>query len=254
LRKLGVTSGQVLLVHASLGRLGTVRDGAAAVVTALRDVLGSEGTLVVPTGTAGNSDTSRIYLARTAGMTAEQVRRYKTEMRPFDPATTPSDGMGRIAEEVRTTPGATRSAHPQSSFAALGPMAQKLTEGHAVDCHLGESSPLARLYEVGAWVLLLGVGYVSCSAFHLAEYRYIPNPPTRRYRCVITMQGRPAWHEYEDVVLDDSDIAALGADFDRAGLAIQGNVGRADCRLAPMATMVDFASEWLRGRRDTTHL
>jgi len=254
LRALGVTPGQVLLVHASMRRLGAVRGGAAAVMKALRDVLGSEGTLMVPTGTAGNSDTSRLYLARTAGMTAEQVNRYKADMRPFDPATTPSDGMGRIAEEVRTTPGATRSAHPQSSFAALGPMAQKLTDGHPVDCHLGESSPLARLYEVGAWVLLLGVGYASCSAFHLAEYRYVPNPPTRRYRCVIAVNGQPVWHDYEDVVLDDSDAGALGADFDRAGLAVRGNVGRADCRLAPMATMVDFASEWLRGRRDPTHL
>jgi aminoglycoside 3-N-acetyltransferase len=33
----------------------------------------------------------------------------------------------------------------------------------------GEHSPLARLEEVGAQVLLLGVGYDVCTAFHLAE-------------------------------------------------------------------------------------
>ena len=73
-----------------------------------------------------------------------------------------------------------RSAHPQTSFAALGPKARELMNDHAVDCHLGECSPLGRLYEEGAWILLLGVGYATCSAFHLAEYRYTPNPPTRR--------------------------------------------------------------------------
>lgn len=251
LRALGVASGQTLLVHASMRSLGPVRGGAATVVAALRETVGSEGTLAVPTATPGNSDTSRLYHSRTAGMTSEQIARHKAAMRPFDPATSPSEGMGQIAEELRTTPGAVRSAHPQTSFAALGPMAGKLTDGHALNCHLGESSPLARLYEIAAWVLLLGVGYPACSAFHLAEYRYVPDPPTRRYGCAIAMAGRAAWHEYQDVVLDDSDLRDLGADFDRTGHVIRGEVGQADCRLAPMTAAVDFAAEWLRRCRGT---
>jgi aminoglycoside 3-N-acetyltransferase len=254
LRALGVKSGQVLLVHASMRSIGPVQGGPAAVVAALTDAVGFEGTLAVPAGTAGNSDTSRRYLARTAGMTAEQVSRYTAEMRPFDPATMPSEGMGQIAEQVRTTPGAVRSAHPQSSFAALGPMAGKLTDGHAMDCHLGESSPLARLYEIGAWILLLGVDYPACSAFHLAEYRYAANPPTRSYRCVIAVDGQPVWHEYTDVVLDDTDFGRLGADFDRTGLALRGRVGQAECRLVPMVPAVDFATEWLRVHRSAAGL
>jgi aminoglycoside 3-N-acetyltransferase len=249
LRALGVRTGQVMLVHASMRWLGPVEGGAPTVVAALRDAVGSEGTLVVSTGTAGNSDTSRIYLTRTAGMTAEQVSRYRAAMPPFDPATTPSEGMGRIAEQLRTTPDAVRSAHPQSSFAAVGPMARKLMDGHAIDCHLGESSPLARLYEVGAWILLLGVGYPACAAFHLAEYRYVDNPPMRSYRCVIAVDGRALWHEYRDVVLDDRDLGDLGADLERTGIAGRGHVGQADCRLTPMAPTVDFATEWLRQHR-----
>jgi aminoglycoside 3-N-acetyltransferase len=254
LRALGVRTGQVLLAHASMRWLGPVQGGAVTVVAALRDAVGSdavgsEGTVAMSTGTAGNSDTSRLYLARTAGMTAEQVRRYQAAMPPFDPATTPSEGMGRIAEQLRTTPGAVRSAHPQSSFAAVGPMAHKLMDGHAIDCHLGGSSPLARLYEVGAWILLLGVGYPACAAFHLAEYRYVASPPMRSYRCVIGVDGRTVWHEYRDVVLDDRDLGDLGADFERTGIAIRGRVGQADCRLAPMVPTVDFATEWLRQHR-----
>ena len=229
--------------------LGLIHGGAATAVGALRDVVGYEGTLVMPTGTAGNSDSSRLYHRRTAGMTADQVARYQAAMPPFDPGTTPSECMGAIAEQLRTTPGARRSVHPQTSFAALGPMARKLTDGHLLDCHLGESSPLARLYEIGAWILLLGVGYTACAAFHLAEYRYVPDPPTRRYRCVMTVAGQPAWLEYQDAVLDDRDFDRVGADFDQAGLAIRGRVGPADCRLMPMGTAVDFATEWLRARR-----
>lgn len=254
LRALGVRPGQALLVHASMRTLGLVQGGAAAAVAALRDAVGYEGTLAVPAETSGNSDTSRLYLARTAGMTSEQVVRYNAAMPPFDPATTPSEGMGQIAEQVRITPGAQRSAHPQSSFAALGPMARKLTDGHAMSCHLGESSPLARLYELGAWILLLGVDYPVCSAFHLAEYRYVPHPPTRRYRCVIAEDGHAVWREYRDVVLDDRDLGQLGADFDRTDVPLRGRVGQADCRLVPMVPAVDFAMEWFRRHRSAADL
>ena len=254
LRTLGVNPGQVLLVHASMRRIGWIQDGAAGVVAALREALGATGTLVVPTQTADNSDTSRLYLARTAGMTDEEITRFRAAMPPFDVQTTPATGMGRIAEEVRRTPGAVRSEHPQTSFAALGPLAGTLMAGHDPGCHLGESSPIGRLYEAGAWILLLGVGYDACCAFHLGEYLYTAKPPRRTYRYVTTEGGRAGWREAEDVVLDDSDFAALGAAFDMTGNPIPGRVGAGECRLASLKSAVDFAAEWLREhRRPTEH-
>src|SRR5258706_11074241 len=56
LTKLGVRAGSVLLVHSSVSALGWVAGGPVAVVQALRDALGPEGTLVVPTHTPDNSD------------------------------------------------------------------------------------------------------------------------------------------------------------------------------------------------------
>jgi aminoglycoside 3-N-acetyltransferase len=219
LRALGVTAGHCLLVNASMSSVGWVAGGAQTVVAALRGALGRRGTLVVPAGTPDNSDTSRAHLTRVGGMTAGQVARYREQMPAFDRDTTPSTGAGRIAEEVRVTRGAIRSEHPQTSFAAIGPMAHSLMEGHPLTCHLGDASPLGRLYEAAASVLLLGVSYEACTALHLAEYRYRPDPPRRAYRCVIARDGRAEWCEFEDVVLDDSDLGGLGADLDRARTA-----------------------------------
>ncbi|MGW1025280.1 aminoglycoside N(3)-acetyltransferase [Streptomyces sp. NPDC002577] len=205
--ELGVTPGSTLLVHASLGGTGLAP---AVVRRALQEVLGSAGTLVVPAFTPENSDTSDAYHKRTAHMSPEEREADRAAMKPYDPRRTPCPTMGVLAEHVRRTPGAYRSAHPQTSFAAVGRRAARLMDGHDPHCHLGERSPLAKLYSESAHVLLLRTGFGECSAFHLAEYRAWPEPPLRTYRCVM---GRTPgnWIAYQDVVLDDSDFAAIGS-------------------------------------------
>jgi aminoglycoside 3-N-acetyltransferase len=249
LEAIGVKAGQVLLVHCSMRRIGRIDGGAPALAGAIREVLGDDGTVVVPTETADNSDTSIIHQHRTAGLTAAEVGQYRGRMLPFDPAVTPSTGMGRVAEAVRTTSGARRSAHPQSSFAALGPRADEIVANHRLDCHLGESSPLARLYDLDAQILLLGVSYDVCTAFHLGEYRYRPDPPRRTYRCVVSSEGMARWIEYEDVVLDDRDFVAIGTEFETVRTSVCGSVGVADTRLISLVHAVDFATAWFRAKR-----
>ncbi|MFE2087015.1 aminoglycoside N(3)-acetyltransferase [Streptomyces sp. NPDC002596] len=251
LSRLGVERSGVLLVHASMRAVGAVSGGAGAVIGALRDALGEGGTLIVPSFTPENSDTSPQYRNRVRGLTDHAREAVRAGMPPFDPATTAAPSMGRLAEAVRLTPGAARSSHPQTSFAALGPLAGKLLAHHRPDCHLGEDSPLARLYDVRAHVLLLGTGFDSCTAFHLGEYR-VPTPPRRTYRCVVTTRGRRHWWEYEDVALDDSDFTALGAEFARTdnGAAVRsGPVGSATGRLFDFTAAVDFAARRLPSLR-----
>jgi aminoglycoside 3-N-acetyltransferase len=250
LAALGVEPGGVLLVHASLRTVGPVAGGGEAVLRALRGALGPEGTVVVPAFTARNSDSSAAYRERVRGLDEAERAALRAAMPPYDAAAMPSDGVGVLPEIVRTTAGAVRSAHPQTSFAALGPHAGTVVRGHRPDCHLGEDSPLARLYELGARILLLGTGYDRCTAFHLGEYR-MARPPRRTYRCVIRRDGEPCWWSYEDVALDDGDFGALGADLerDRPGAVRRGVVGAADCRLLDLVEAVDYARGWLERNR-----
>ncbi|MFI6406921.1 aminoglycoside N(3)-acetyltransferase [Streptomyces sp. NPDC050548] len=247
--------GATLLVHASSRRVGPAAD---ALPGALLDALGPDGTLVVPTFTAGNSDSSPAYRQRVRGMTDRQRADHERDMPPFDPARTASQGMGWLAETVRRRPDAVRSAHPQTSFAAVGARAAELMADHDEECHLGENSPLARLFSAGAQVLLVGVGYEVCSAFHLAEYR-IADPPRREYRCVVLRDGRRAWISYKDVDLDDRDFGALGAAYEAHDAALasralrHGRLGDADARLLPLRAAVEFAVGWLSGNRPRPH-
>ncbi len=233
---LGIRRGGVLMVHASLRGTGTpperVRD-------ALLAALGPHGTLIVPAFTPENSETSRAHRALVEGLDEEQTRAFREDMLPFEPSTTPCPTMGAIAECVRTTPGAVRSAHPQTSLAGLGPRAAELLDGHHPHCHLGERSPLARLYEADAQVLLLRVGFEVCSALHLAEYRMTPPPPRRTYRCVVHERGN--WISYEDTALDDSDFAEVGQRLPSDLLARREWSGR-PVLLFPMRPVVDEAT------------
>ena len=242
LSELGVRPGGVLLVHASLSGTGLAP---AVVRDALLSALGPQGTLVTPAFTPENSDTSDRHRALTAGLTEQEKAVFRAGMPAFDPDVTPCPAVGALADCVRATPGAARSAHPQTSFGAIGPRAQELLTGHDPGCHLGERSPLARLYAVNAQILLFRVGFEACSAFHLAEYRMTPPPPMRKYRCVV---GGGEWISYEDIVLDDSDFAALGALIPR-GLLAEGEFAGKAATLVEMRETVDAAQHQMSGYR-----
>jgi aminoglycoside 3-N-acetyltransferase len=238
LKALGVQPGQDLLVHSSLRQVGPIRGGAASVLAALRITTGG-ATIVVPTHTPANSLSSRAFLAATAGMSTDQLARYVAAMPGFDPATTPSSGMGTLAEHIRTSDGAGRSSHPQTSFAAVGPGAETCTERHDLACHLGEASPLGWLYQADAAVLLLGVGYKACTALHLAEYR-LPGRRLRNYECFIMTDGVRRNRVFADADLIDNDFEAVGRLMDAEPFVRHGRVGAADCRLLPIRDIVDF--------------
>jgi aminoglycoside 3-N-acetyltransferase len=248
LTELGLRDGDTVIVHSSLKAIGWVPGNQVAVVQALLDVLGPAGTLVVPTQTMANSDPKHWERPPVPETWWPAIREH---MPAFDPAVSPSRGIGALAEAVRTWPGAVRSNHPQASFAALGARAAELMATHELDSHLGEASPLAALERVGARVLLLGVGFDVCTAFHLAEYR-VPSPKTEYGCAMFTERGRE-WVTYTDVATDSDDFEKVGAAYEETATLHRGKVGAADARLFPAAEAIAFAVDWLRANRQVTY-
>jgi aminoglycoside 3-N-acetyltransferase len=249
LTALGLSAGQDVLVHCSLRRVGPIAGGPATVLAALRDVIGPDGTVVVPTQTADNSATSPSFRKATRGWDSARIAEYEAEMPGFDGAHTPSQRMGEFAEYVRRQPESVRSGHPQTSFAAIGRRAGRLMAVHDLDCHLGERSPLAALYEVDAIVLLLGVGYEVCTALHLAEYRLPWPAPIRPYRCYVGDGDRRRRLDFLAVDLIDSDFPKLGGELDRQPFVTCGRVGNALATVMPVRAAVDFAVDWFTRHR-----
>jgi aminoglycoside 3-N-acetyltransferase len=145
---LGVRTGGILLVHSSLSALGYVVGGGPAVVRALTEAIGPEGTLVMP---------AHSWESMEAGCRTFDVRNTAT-------------CVGKIPEVFRKMPGVVRSLHPTHSVAARGTLAPWLVHEHeCCDSPCGPETPYAKMLERDGQILFLGTGLESNTAFHTVE-------------------------------------------------------------------------------------
>lgn len=246
--QLGVEPGMTLLVHSSLSALGWVCGGATAVILALENALGDTGTLVMPTHSTQLSEPSRWQAPPVHQDWWPVIREH---MPAFRPDLTPTRGMGVIPETFRKQDGALRSDHPHHSFAARGPNAEIIVGEHSLHNGLGETSPLARIYDLDGRVLLLGVDHDRSTSLHLAEYRAsFTGREEEIDGAPVCADGKRHWVEVHGLDLDDDDFATIGRAFDReTGNVCNGRVGNADARLMPQRSLVDFAVGWMETNR-----
>ena len=214
IESLGVSAGDVLFVHSSLSSIGYVEGGADSVVDAFLDVLGAQGTLVVP---------------------AFILKRPDEPSPVFDPRRDPS-GMGRIPEVVRTRPGARRSVHLIHSVAALGKHSDDMTATQGPSAWAADG-PFWRLHELDGRILMLGVPYLRCTYFHMIEQ--ILQTPYRRWREIDARLREPdgSLRPLPTRVFSPSpgfagnDFNKLGGVLEARGLVQVGPVGNAVARL-----------------------
>jgi len=135
LTTLGVQPGDTILMHSSFKSLGGIEDGAKGFFEAFLNLLGTEGTLVLP------------------ALSYESV----TKDHPcFDQLKTPSC-VGYLPEYFRTQIASIRSLHPTHSCCAIGKHADFLCGAHDRDrTPVGPHSPFARLPLVDGKILILG--------------------------------------------------------------------------------------------------
>lgn len=247
-RSLGIGSGCLLNVHSSLSQIGWVAGGAQAVIAALQEVVGTTGTLMMPAHTGHLSDPANWNSPPVPEQWWQVIR---DEMPAFDPALTATRNMGVIAETFRTYPGVLRSPHPWVSFAARGPHALELTAEHPPEVMFGDPSPVAKLYELDGFVLLLGVDHANNSIIHLAEDRARwDNKTYHAEGAPILRDGRREWHTFTTLRTEDEDFSELGTQFAaQTEREIHGRVGWGHGRLMRARDIVDFAQPWIEAHR-----
>ena len=162
-RKCGIQSGSVLMLHSDAIFLAQTRpmpkkDRYALFFEALDEVIGSQGTLIIPTFT---------YSA--------------TKREPFIVEETPST-VGDLTEYFRKLPGVLRSRDPIFSVAVYGAKAEEFANVEVVDA-FGPGSVFELLDRYNAWIACLACSIDRITYTHYVEqifcvdYRYYKNFP-----------------------------------------------------------------------------
>ena len=247
LTRLGIAPGDTLMVHTSLGSLGYVCGGAQSVIQALLEAVGADGTVMMPTQSWKNLDPETGVHWDVPQENWEQIRAHWPA---YDPAITPTNTMGAVAEMFRQWPGTLRSGHPARSVAAWGKHARFLTENHTLSNIFGEGSPLSRLYDLDGSVLLIGVGYDKATALHLADARAeYPGKRLCTEHSAVCEDGRRVWKAYDTLFVDGEDFEAIGQAFEKACPVAKTRLGNAVITRIPVRQLVDFAVAWIEENR-----
>jgi aminoglycoside N3'-acetyltransferase len=248
LHRLGVAAGDLLMVHASMRRVG---GEASDLVSAIDAAVGESGTWMMTLGALDEWSwvNERPEPERAALLAGSPV---------FDPLTAPADpDVGVLAEVFRSTPGTLVSDHPEGRFGARGRLAEELTSDVPWNDYYGPGSPLDRFVGHGGRVLRLGADVDTVTLLHWAESLapITGKRRVRRHRLVLGAQGVPEVRVVD--TLDDSDGIAdyPGVEEDEFGAILRaylatgeggrGRVGGADAELIDGGQLVSFAVDWI---------
>lgn len=130
------------MVHSALRSLGPVEGGADAVIDALLEAVGAEGTVLFP----------------TFNFTSWTENHY------WDALETPSK-MGALTEVARLRSGALRTPHPIYSFAALGAGAAEFAACDDPEAY-GENSVFALFHRLDGLIISFGLHFNSTFSMH----------------------------------------------------------------------------------------
>jgi len=230
-RQVGIGPGKVVYATSDLVRVAAFEvRGAQPILEAhyraLRELLGEEGTLVVPAASTNLCNTNI----------------------PFDCTQTPSFRVGSLSEFVRRQAGAVRSYHPFVSYAAIGPKAAEITSN--VSRHaFGPETPEARLIFMNALHVYIGLRpEMSVSTVHHVEHvMAVPYRYTKEFLHPVVRNGKVVREPYYmhvrylDIGVESDDNQKL---FERIGdklIIAEANLGRGTLWAYSMAVFYDQA-------------
>ena len=222
-RALGVEAGDTLLVHSSYKSLGGVDGGPQTVIDAFLEILGEEGTLLMPTF---NFD-----FCKGAD---------------WDVKETPSQ-MGYMTNLARLDPRAKRVFHPIYSFAVIGKYADDFAKINDKSSY-GANSAFAKLRELDGKIMVIGLSYNDSMTFfhHIEEMEGVDYRYLKTFTGQITdWEGNTYEDSYQMLVRNlemgvQTMVDPMGALMEKAGIIKSKKIGEADVKLMKANEVYEF--------------
>ncbi len=256
LKILGVRPGDLLMVHASLRKIGLARTGfgeggADLLLDVLDEAVGPDGTLLMILG-------SHYEMDWVNERPVEERARLLAGTPLFDVRSAPAmKDVGWLAERFRTRPGTRLSASPSGRFAARGKRSSELLADQPWNDYYGPGSPLDKLCEWDGRILRLGADPDTVTALHFAEYvARLTGKRRTRWDYLIGTDSGPS-HVWVECLDDNRGIVEWEGDdyfalilksYLGLGRHLQGQVGEARAELIAAADIVSFGASWMEER------
>jgi len=225
----GLQPGDTLLVHSSYKSLGGVDGGPQTVIDSFLEVLGTEGTLIMPTF---NFDFCK--------------------GEPWDVRNTPSH-MGAMTNMVRTHPDARRVFHPIYSFAILGKYAEFLTQERYKSSY-GSNSLFAKLRQLDGKIMVIGLRYTDSMTFfhHVEEMEGVDYRYMKEFTGMVTNEDGNAYEDTFTMLVRDLDkgviteVDPMGELMEKAGVITVHKIGEAKVCLMKANEVYEFTAREMR--------
>lgn len=226
--KIGVKKGQIVGVHSSLKSIGYVIGGPDTVIDALLEVVGEDGTIIMPTFSNSTADATTPFSIKNARS---------------------NDGL--ITETFRKRSNAIRSFHPTHSVTGIGKEAEFLTKDHMKTSALGENSPFHKAAQKGSYILLIGVDNKVNSTLHIAEvlakvpYLHIPVYGGERAK-ILKDDGTIEIVDLDETPGHSKNFIKLDPILIERNILHKGKIGLADSYFMKADKLLEVACEELK--------
>jgi|GEM_PF-252151 len=184
LEAMGIRRGERIFVHSSFKSLGlSCDDGSEVVVEALKQCVGNDGTIGMPTF--------------TYSFTPQEL---------YNPGTSPSK-TGAISEAFRKSPGVVRSFSPSHSVAFWGRDADYCARSTCGLPPYSARGPFGKLYELDFKIVMLGCGLAPNSTLHAVEHwAELPYCRNGVHACFSLHDGHEAGRQYSHMPIGHRDF------------------------------------------------
>ena len=109
---------------------------------------------------------------------------------------------------------------------------------------------MAKLYELNAKILLVGIGLDSNTSLHYAEHiADLPNRPDENRAAALLENGKRVWRTWKESEFSDEDFHQIAADFEKKEGLSPVYIGQAESHIFKMRELVDYGVGWLRKNR-----
>lgn len=237
-QQIGLTNGDVVEVAINLNELNYIIGKYQAIIEALQQVVGNDGTLVFSYTYKENSEPFKW----NGNLNLENVDKVRANILAYNDKRNVIDDP--LINYFAHLDSVVSSHHPYHSVFAWGKYASFIVNRHSLHFSYGQDSPSERLLEKKSKFLCLGCGIDRLCATNLAIVKSEIEPVAIQ-GSKIESNGLSIWKKYLDYDYDNSNYNAFIVQLSALGLIQTGNLGTCKYYIGQIDDLVSEYSKYL---------